>query len=913
MNKTNRLWSLCFVALAFMMPLQSTAQSEIPSPKSHFGFNIGDNYQLANFTQTEAYFKKLDAASDRLKLVDIGETEEGRRQYMFIVSSAENMRNLNRYQEISQKLARAEVNEDEAKKLAQEGKAVVWIDGGLHSTETVGMQQLIEIAYQLATRQDEETLNILDNTIVLLVHANPDGQELVSNWYMRENTPENRSLSNIPTMYQKYIGHDNNRDFFMQNMKESKNLARQLFVDWIPQVMYNHHQTAPAGAVVAGAPYRDPYNYVFDPVLMTSIDAVGAAMHNRLNSEGKPGYTQRGGSVFSTWYNGGLRTTTYFHNIVGLLTEIIGGPNPFEIPLVPSRLLPNGDTPNPVIPQTWYFRQSIDYSMSLNYAVLNYAARYSDEVLYNIYRMGRNSIERGNKDTWSFSPKKIDAINNSYAVAQAKDDSLPPLPLNPRSSRMPMEHFENVMQNPDNRDPRGYIIPIEQNDFPAAIKFLNALIRTGVVVHRANEDFQVNGKSYKRGSLIVKTNQSFRPHVLDMFEPQDHPNDFQYAGGPPIPPYDAAGWTPAYLMNIRFDRFLDDFQGPFEKLPHGEELPVPTTNLPNSKFFILSSKANDSYKVVNGLLNANVQVSRDNNNGNFIVEGSSKNKSILEPLIKETGILVSGTSSKPSSTPVKLSRIALWDTYGGSMPSGWIRWISDQYGYGMQQIFAQEIDAGNLNSKFDVIIFVGGAIPSASGGQSGFMFGGGGNQQMPSNIPAEHHAKWGRVTAEKSIPVLKDFLENGGKIVTIGSSANLADHLNLPVKNALVEVVNGKEVPLSREKYFTPGSVLFAKTAANNPAVWGLDEYTNIYFNNSPVFHLTADAITTGSITPLLWFDSATPLRSGWSWGQFYLQDGVTAFEAQVGKGKLYVYGPEITFRAQAQDTFKLLFNQLYK
>src|SRR5690554_879921 len=415
MKKTRHLWSSIMVMFVLLAPFLSQAQTNVPSPKSHFGFNIGDDYHLANFTQTEAYFKKLDAASDRVKLVDIGETEEGRRQYMLVVSSSDNIQNMEQYRAISQKMARAEIDEEEARKLAQQGKAVVWIDGGLHSTETVAMHQLIELAYQLASRNDPETMEILDNTIVLLVHANPDGQELVSNWYMRESVPENRSLSRTPTMYHKYIGHDNNRDFFMLNMKESQNIAKQLFVEWIPQIMYNHHQTAPAGAVVAGAPYRDPHNYVFDPILMTTIDALGAAMHTRLNREGKPGYTQRGGSVFSTWYNGGLRTTTYFHNIAGLLTETIGGPNPYEIPLVPSRLLPTGDTPNPVLPQKWHFRQSIDYSISMNYAVLKYAARQRDEVLFNIYRMGLNSIEKGSQDHWSFSPSKIDVINQSYA------------------------------------------------------------------------------------------------------------------------------------------------------------------------------------------------------------------------------------------------------------------------------------------------------------------------------------------------------------------------------------------------------------------------------------------------------------------------------------------------------------------
>ena len=391
-----KLYKPCLWLFVALLASQTVVAQNIPSPKEHFGFTIGDDYQLANYTQTEAYFKKLATTSKRVKLVDIGKTEEGRSQYMLIVTSEANHKNLARYKEISQKLARAEnLSPEEAKKLAAEGKAVVWMDGGLHANETVGAHQLIQMAYNLASKTDEETTKILDNVIVLMTHANPDGQELQSDWYMREKDPKKRSLSGLPRLYEKYAGHDNNRDFFMLNLKETQNMGRQLFIEWIPQIMYNHHQAGPAGTVVAGPPYRDPYNYVFDPILMTSLDAVGAAMHNRMNVEAKPGYTQRGGSVFSTWYNGGLRTTTYFHNMIGLLTEIVGGPTPSEIPLVPARLLPNGDSPNPVLPQKWYFKNSIDYSVSLNYAVLNYAQRYRDELLFNIYKMGKNSIERG--------------------------------------------------------------------------------------------------------------------------------------------------------------------------------------------------------------------------------------------------------------------------------------------------------------------------------------------------------------------------------------------------------------------------------------------------------------------------------------------------------------------------------------
>src|ERR1700754_2836391 len=401
-----------FVKFANAQETQPQPLTNIPTPKSFFGFSIGDNYQLATYTQTEAYLKKIAAASDRARLQIIGKTSEGRDQFMMIVSSPENLKNLDKYQKISQQLAHAEdLTDEQAHTLAAEGKTVVWIDGGLHATEVVATQQLIEIAYQLISRNDAETKRILDNVIILMTQVNPDGQELVSDWYMRNPNPQSRSLEQVPRLYEKYAGHDNNRDFYILNLKETQNICRQLFVEWLPQIMYNHHQAGPAGSILAGPPYRDPFNYVFDPLVITSLDAVGAAMSNRLNIEGKPGYTERAGSVYSTWYNGGLRTTTYFHNMIGLLTEIIGGPNPTEVPLVPQRLIPNGATTNPVTPQKWLFRQSIDYSVSLNYTVLDYAVRYRDELLYNIYRMGRNSIERGQKDHWTLSPKRIDALS----------------------------------------------------------------------------------------------------------------------------------------------------------------------------------------------------------------------------------------------------------------------------------------------------------------------------------------------------------------------------------------------------------------------------------------------------------------------------------------------------------------------
>ena len=381
----------------FLMGNISVSAQVIPTPKEHFGFEIGEDYKLANYTQAEAYYKKLAAVSDRVILTEIGKTEEGRNQYVMVISSPNNLKKIDHYKQISQKLARAEnLSEQEAKELAKEGKSVVWIDGGLHSNETVGSHQLIELYYRLLSRKDPETMRILDDVIILLSQVNPDGQELLSDWYMKESDPKKRNM-NIPRLYQKYIGHDNNRDFYMMNMKETSNIARQQYIEWMPQIIYNHHQSAPAGAVVAGPPYRDPFNFVYDPLLITGIDGVGAAMINRLNVEGKPGFTRLSGSVYSTWWNGGLRTTPYFHNMIGILTEMAGNPTPSEIAFVPERLIPNNSTPYPVRPRKWSFRESIEYSISLNYAVLDYASRNSDLLLFTIYTMGKNAIDKGNK------------------------------------------------------------------------------------------------------------------------------------------------------------------------------------------------------------------------------------------------------------------------------------------------------------------------------------------------------------------------------------------------------------------------------------------------------------------------------------------------------------------------------------
>ncbi len=912
----------------FTSALALAATAPLPSPKDHFGFAIGDDYHLATYTQTEAYFKKLTAASDRLKLVDIGKTEEGRTQWMVVCTSPANLAKLDRYQDISRRLARAEgLSGTEARALAAEGRAVVWIDGGLHATETVGTHQLIETLWNFASRTDAETLRILDQCIILFTHANPDGQELVSSWYMRRPEPAKRIVDALPRLYQKYIGHDNNRDFFMNNMSESTNISRQLYLEWLPQIVYNHHQSGPAGTIVAGPPYRDPFNYVYDPAIVTGLDAIGSAMNGRLNIEGKPGYTQRTGSVFSTWWNGGLRTTTYFHNQLGLLTEVVGSPTPMEIPLVPTRLVPSSANPFPVTPQKWRYHQPIAYSVSLNYAVLDYAARQRDQLLFNIWRMGQNSIDRGSRDTWTHYPRHIEAIKAAHlrdnpAPARAAEAAEPSEEtsrfISPNNRRIPSKYYAEVMKKPELRDPRGYILsadPADQPDFPTAVKFINALIKTGISIHRATADFTVAGKKYPAGSYIVKTAQAFRPHVLDMFEPQDHPNDFAYEGAAPTKPYDSAGWTLAFEMGVKFDRILDAFEAPLEKLPYGQLLTPAAVKLPAAPAgWLLDRAANNTFLLVNRLLAAGAPVSVVPATGEFFIPAAAQ--AALAKAAADLGVTPRVATTAPADTKkLTAARIALWDRYGGSMPSGWTRWLLEQFGYAHDVLFPADFDAGKLREKYDVIIFPSGAIPRPNApitdaGSEAYTV----KEPTAEEMPSEYRRRIGKFSPDKTVPALRAFLDAGGTIVTVGTSANLAYHLRLPVRNALTEPdTRGRERVLPSSKYYIPGSILRVSLDTTAAANRGMSAETDIYFDGSPVFKLAPDAVAKG-LRPLAWFPNATPLRSGWAWGQHYLRDGIAAFEAPFANGgKLLVFGPEITFRAQTHATFKQLFNALYQ
>ena len=568
--------------------------------------------------------------------------------------------------------------------------------------------------------------------------------------------------------------------------------------------------------------------------------------------------------------------------------------------------------------------------MTANRAVLDLASKYREDFLFNIYQMGRNSIQRGSQDSWTVTPKRIEALKEAVAKqteAATKDTQkktegetsateTPNAAMERMAGAVPAKFYASELHNPALRDPRGYIVPSDQPDFPTATKFINTLIKTGITVHRATAGFDVAGKHYPAGSWVVKTAQAFRPHVLDMFEPQDHPNDFRYPGGPPIPPYDVTGYTLAFQMGVKFDRILDPFDGPFEKVEGLQHAPATAILGSGSAGYLIDHQQNDAFILVNRLLKNGDEVywlkqpvklaGRDVGAGTMFVPAGPKTSAVIRKATSELGVIVQAVDHRPSGAAYKLKpvRIGLWDQYGGSMTSGWLRWIFEQFEFPFEVVYPGALDQGDLAARFDVIVFPSGATSRTVNAFN--------RQPNPDEIPEEYRKMLGRVTTETTVPQLRKFVEAGGTIVTIGDSTGLAQLLGLPLTNGLVErTADGKEHPLPHEKFYVPGSVLQVSLDNTNPIAYGMPSTADVFFENSPVFRMAPDAELKG-VKPVAWFPNATPLRSGWAWGQGYLEGTVAAAEAPLGEGKVMLLCVEAAFRGQPHGTYKLLFNSIY-
>lgn len=894
--------------LALGLLLATALPAQVPSPKDVFGHDVGEDYFLANYTQLQEYWYAVAAASDRVAIEEIGSTSYGQDHIMAVITSPANHARLDELRKGAETLARARIGEEEARTLARDGVSVVWIDGGLHATETVAGQNILELVHRMSTGDSDEVKQILDNVVLLVVPANPDGMEMIANAYMAT------QRISLPVLYQRYVGHDNNRDFYAVNQQEAWNINRILYERWYPQIVYNHHQSAPRGTVIFTPPFRDPFNYNYDPLVVRGIDLVSAHMNHRFTLEQKPGVISETGASYSTWWNGGLRTTVYFHNMIGILTEVFGSPTPTRITQRLSQRLPYGDYPDPIGSQEWHAAQTIEYLQTANFGILTYAARYREELAYGIYQMGRNSIERGSRDHWTITPTMVE-LAEATQQSSAEGDAA-----------------ANVFRDPELRDARAYVLSADQPDGGALARFVRCLLKTGVEVHEATAAFEVGGVSYPEKSVVVFTAQAFRPHVLDMFEPQDHPDDVA-ATGEPIRPYDSAGWTLAFQMGVEFDRILEPFEGPLERMswmhsPRGKLRGAGT----KPQGYVIDHRDSNAFAAVNRLMSEGRDVhwfteacggdGWEARVGDVFVPQAADLHEFMRQLAFEESVDIVAVSEKPEASSMALRpvRIGLYDQWGGNMPTGWAEWALEDFEFPVEIVFADRIERGKLYQDYDVLLFFTG-LPGGRDLRSAR-----GRRPIDEEVIAKLQEALPEFEDWSTLPSratslgsdawkpLREFVEAGGTLVAVGSQTSRAIRgLELPVKVGPLEVPEdgGEARAVSREKFFIPGSIVALDVDHTHPLGYGVRTQVHAMFRRSPVFEVQDVEGEGPEVAVVARYASTELLRSGWAIGEEYAEGEPAILEVSLGRGRVALFGPDVMYRGQPVGTFKFVFNAI--
>jgi hypothetical protein len=864
------------------LSLSLSAQSRIPTPESVVGFAPGAESKLATYDQTIDYFRKLDAASDRMTLVEAGTSTQGRTYYFALISSPENLKKIDRHREIARRLSRPEgLSEAQALALAREGKPLVHIDGGLHSTEVAGPQHTLLLAYDLLSKpNDPQIAHILDNVILMLWPTiNPDGHQMVADWYMKNAGTPNETL---PRLYQEYVGHDNNRDAYMLNMIESR-VMEHAWRQWEPQIVYVQHQSSPFPTRIWLPPFAEPIATHAPYLMSREVNTIGMAIAQGLEERGQVGATHMG-TGYDAWYAGYIDYTPMFKNVASFWTETalagMANTREYNLQAFPESyrdLRPQALYTSPWQPGKWSLRDAVDYMETASISVLDYAARFKENVLLNRYRSGKRQIEQHRKD-----------------------------------------------------GPYAYFIPQAQRDTPTTVEMLRRLAFAGIRVSQLTGPVTAEGETFPAGTWVIPTDQEFIALAREVLDPQRYPDLREFDGGPPEQPYDAAGWTLPMTMGVRVvtatKPLSADDRGRLKVLAADVPFaikPTPYTaatadavvfdSVPGSGFetsamaaailppavvlrrggssvspAVASAKAEDppalaidpsqtnAFRAINAAWKANASVSRSGER--YVIGGMSE--AALTDLAKS--LAIGGEFVANAGTAMRKPRIALFEP-PNSMDAGWTKWVLERYGFEFISVNTPDI-TGNLKDRFDVLLL---------GDERRGILPGGGFGRAPAPTSDD----------EARIQALDAFVRAGGTLVALsGGAVAVIDQLKLPVKNVLSGV--------SRQQFFAGGSVMRVTTDPTQPVMAGMPKDADIFVFGSPAFE------------PSVGFDGAvlasyaaegSPLRSGYLLGEKYLQSKAAALDVKHGDGRVILLGFRPQWRGQTFGTFRVLFNALLR
>jgi hypothetical protein len=838
------------------------------SPEAFFGFRMGAPDRLVDWKGMVRYFAELDRVSDRIVVDTVGETTGGRPYLVAAISSPDTIAALAQARARHRRLADPrETTEAEALAIAREGKVVVLVGAGVHSTEIGSTQAMNELAWTLALDRSPQTERILRHVIVLLVPCeNPDGLQQIVEWY-RNNRGTPYEDSPPPELYHRYAGHDNNRDAYMLTQTETAHLARIMYREWLPEVYLDLHQMGPSRARIFLPPYRSPSNPNVDPLLWSEVNLLGQTMAAHVQGAGRTGVLW--GETYTGFWQGANSTAPWWHNIVGLLSEVAGArlagpveqeradpaPGSLAQPTAkqdsdPGAVLiqPPSDTqyrmnyPEPWLGGSWTARDVVEYHLLATMGLLEGAANNHEMLSRNFYRMHQRTIAR-------FS------AGNPYA----------------------------------------FIVPPRQRDPGAAAELVRLLEAGGAEIATARAAIVADGQTYEAGSTVVPLAQPFGRWIKDLLEPQTYPDVRPAPGAAPERPYDVTAWTLGMLLGVDVRQINRPFEVPSSRSSASNRVAA-STIIGGGVNAVIAREANADLIVINRLLGADAHLSwtpsairlagRDWPAGTVFAKDLPRRT--LERATRQLHVTVETIDAWPESTlvPMRLPRVAIVEPWGGHIDAGWTRWVFDQHDLPYTRLRPPEMRSADLAHRFDAIVLPEIPIPQLLHGMQG------------PRVRPEYRGG----LDEAGIVALRTFVDAGGTLVTFGNAAELAiDRLDMP----LAVAARGDDIDAT----YCPGALLRIRLTPDHPVTFGMPGETDAMFvlNSGYVPSRGADGIV-----PLARYATEGLRRSGYLAGGNRLAGTLAAAEVAMGRGRVIVLGFRPQHRGQTWATFKLIFNALY-
>ena len=822
----------------------------LQTPDQFLGFKPGSDRNLAHYNQIKAYFELLSRESPRLKTITLGKTTKGNDLFMAVISHEANLRELEKYTDITRRLAQGEMEPAAAEQLAAGGKAIVFITCNLHATEIASSQMAMELAYRLAAGETADIQDILQNVIlVLFPSVNPDGQIMEVEWYNKTKGTEYEGTG-APYLYHWYAGHDNNRDWFKISLKETELIARELYHKWLPQVVVDEHQMGSSNDRLFVPPYQDPSTPGVHPLVWRSINLIGSRIGYDLEKLNLKGVASRG--YFTGWWIGSLDDSAWFHNIPGILFEAASVRLATPIYIEPEEVesaesFKNEErvfSPNPWKGGWWRLSDLVTYDLQATLSVLNTAVRQRKELLLDTFQIARENIARGESEA-----------------------------------------------------PYAFIVPRQQHDPAVAERFIRILLKSNIRVFQLTHPLRVGDTMFDKRSYVVPLAQPYRAFVKNIFENQHYPDIRKNLKAEPELPYDMAAWTLPIGMGIKSTAVNEPLKALMEpvdpeqsfKNPFPEEL---------AEYIVLDSNANHSYRAAFELLGKGKTVYRNLGCPDFPAGSFMVRKSETLEILKSIHALAPLTLTSRKELPLQQFRrlrpfkVGLYQNWGHNMTEGWLRFVFDEYKVPYETVHPQDVAKKGFGSKLDILLFTGASESEIESGKPPKKW-----EKWATPAPPEYSGGIG----ESGEKLLKEMVKNGKTLIFMDESCNYAiNKFKMPVTNIMEE----------NEKVVCPGSYLRVEVK-NSELTAGMGKTAAVFFRDTPTFETSLPKSASESrFTPLV-FGERDLLLSGWLEGEAQLVRKSLLVDYRKDKGRIILIGPDVIHRTHSEGTYKIMFNSL--